>query len=483
MATTLFFYDLETSGLKPTSARIMQFAGQRTDEDLNPIDEPINRLIILPKDVLPDPQAVLIHGITPQQTQLEGLSEAEFLKEFYQDIVIPETTFVGFNNIRFDDEFIRYLNYRNLRDPYAWGYENDNSRWDILDIVRMTRALRPDGINWPEAKDGTKSNRLEHLTKANKLVHEAAHDALSDVLATIAVAKLIKQRQPRLYDYMYNLRQKKAATKLVDANQPFVYTSSHYPSEQYHTTVVVKVSDHPDPGCVIVYDLRYDPTPWLDKTTEQLVEAWRYVADRPADDPPLPVKTIRLNRCPAIAPLGVIKDSQADSRLGLDMDQIKRHHDILVSRQAKFASRLKEAVAIFNQEQALRWGNNNDSVDAKMYDGFYSDTDRRYLKEVHVDETPDKIRQYANKFQDDRLKQLSQLYLMRNYERYLNTNERQAWDRIVAQKLIEGGDQSGLAMYFKALNEVALNRPDTKAQLLLEDLKLYGESLIPSDML
>src|SRR3954451_6528569 len=120
MAASFFFYDLETSGFDPRSARIMQFAGQRTDMDLKPIGEPVNVLIKLTPDVVPSPDAILITGITPQQTLADGLTEAEFMKLFYDEAVRPDTVFVGFNNIRFDDEFMRFMHYRNFYDAYEW---------------------------------------------------------------------------------------------------------------------------------------------------------------------------------------------------------------------------------------------------------------------------------------------------------------------------------------------------------------------------
>ena len=192
MAQSFFFYDLETTGFDPKSSRIMQFAGQRTDMELQPIGEPVNVMIRLTPDVLPSPDAILVTGITPQQTLVDGLTEAEFLKLFVTEVATPGTIFTGFNSIRFDDEFVRYLHWRNFYDPYEWHWANNCSRWDVLDVVRMTRALRPDGIEWPFAPDGKPANRLEYLTKVNNLDHYKAHDALSDVHATIAVARLIR---------------------------------------------------------------------------------------------------------------------------------------------------------------------------------------------------------------------------------------------------------------------------------------------------
>jgi len=481
MAESLFFYDLETSGLKPEKDRIMQFAGQRTDLSLKPIGRSFNYLIRLTPDILPDPNAVLVHGITPQQTLMEGISEADFLNIFYQQIVQPNTTFVGFNNIRFDDEFIRYLNYRNLYDPYRWSYHDGCSRWDVLDLVRITRALRPQGIKWPKDAKDQSTNKLELLTKTNKLKHLNAHDAYSDVLATIEVAKLIKLNQPKLYSYIYSLRLKNALTKLVDSFQPFIYTSSHYPVTNNHTTVVVKVADHPQTNCVLVYDLRFDPSVWLKMDAQQLVQAWRYRPDRSIDDLPLPVKTMRLNRCPAIAPLNVLTKEDQDS-LGLDLDLIAKHHQLLKSSQEVFAERLIKAVQILNQEQSDMTNDQSKLVDAQMYAGFYGNHDLQLISALHQDETADKIRSLEPELSDPRLKQLASLYLARNYPGELNIDERKKWDDYVYQQIFSGGENSRLALYFQSINQLVSKTVDSRKQILLEDLKLYGESLIPSDI-
>ena len=191
MAQTLFFYDLETSGLSARDDRIMQFAGIRTDMDLQPIGEPYNFLVTLNDDTLPSPDALMVTGITPQKTLEEGYSEAECARMVSEEIFTPGTIAVGFNNVRFDDEFIRVLLWRNYYGPYEWAYQDGRSRWDLLDVVRLVRALRPEGINWPVV-DGKPTNRLELLSKENNLEHTHAHDALSDVEALIGVAKLIR---------------------------------------------------------------------------------------------------------------------------------------------------------------------------------------------------------------------------------------------------------------------------------------------------
>jgi exodeoxyribonuclease-1 len=491
MRPTLFFYDLETSGIRPDSDRIMQFAGQRTDYELKPIGEPINQLIRMTPDILPDPLAIMVHGISPQQTIDEGISEADFVHVFQTRIVQPNTTFVGFNNLRFDDEFMRYFNYRNLSDPYEWSYANHNSRWDILDVVRLTRALRPEGINWPTNKDGVGINKLTDLTRANHLPHLSAHDALSDVSATIAVAKLIKQKQPKLYDYLFNLRQKSAAAKLINSGQPFVHTSWHYPATQLHTSIVRKVADHPSPNCMLVFDLRHDPQPWLNLSIEQLLLAWRFVKNRSADDPPLPVRTIRLNRCPAIAPVGVINSPEVEDRLGLSLASIQEHNRTLENAGPEFGLKLVQAVKTLNGEQGQRQATNlRESVEQQLYAGFYSERERKLLNGLHQKdhlETAAGIRELSGRFEDERLKRLSELYLWRNYSKDLTNDERKAWDQHVRQSLLSGGNNSRLANYFRSLNNLSEQGTDRQGaasfSVLLEDLRLYGESLIPSDMI
>jgi exodeoxyribonuclease I len=479
MAASFFFYDLETSGFSPRAARIMQFAGQRTDMDLQPIGEPINFLIKLNADVLPDPDAVLVTGITPQQTLADGLTEAEFLKIFYQTVVKPDTIFVGFNNIRFDDEFINFLNYRNFYDAYAWRWRDGCSRWDLLDVVRMTRALRPDGIEWPFAPDGKPSNRLEYLTKINKLSHVNAHDALSDVKATIDVARLLKANQPDLFDYLLGMRDKKKVAPLVLSGQSFVYTSGRYSSQWLHTSAAVLLAKHTARDEALVYDLRFDPTPFLDMTPEQIREAWRYTKD--PDALRLPVKTLKYNRCPAVAPLGVIKDKKVQERLDLSLETVAKNLETLKKHHTEFAQKVSAAVALLDEERdKTQTGLIDDelTVDEKLYDGFVDKTDASLMLAVRAAD-PGKLIEFAAQFHDGRLKTLLPLYQARNFPQSLNNQQRAWWEEFCQRRLLAGGTDSRLAQYMKRIEELATGKLTKNQQYALGELKHYGESLLP----
>jgi exodeoxyribonuclease-1 len=477
MAASFFFYDLETSGFDPKSARIMQFAGQRTDMELHPVGDPVNVLIRLAPDTLPDPDAVLVTGITPQETLEHGISEVAFLQQFYETVVVPDTIFLGFNSIRFDDGFMRFLNYRNLYDPYRWQWCDGCSKWDLLDVVRLTRALRPNGINWPFAPDGKPSNRLELLTSLNGLDHENAHDAGSDVAATIAVARLIRDKQPKLFQFLLDMRDKKKVAAFVSSGEPFIYTSGSYPAEYEKTTVVIKLADYENGQGAVVYDLREDPSQWVAKSAVELAAA---MAWRPRNDPRphVPVKVLHYNRCPAVAPLQVL-DAASQERLHLDMEAVAENARKLQA-QPDFAVAVREAMAASTaRPQQGQLVTDEQTVDGQLYDGFMGDADRRRTERLHAS-TPGAINQFAGSFQDMRLNTLLPLYKARNYPESLTNAEQIVWEAFCRTRLTGGGENSRYAAYMARLKEILEMRNLTARQhQLLEGLRSYGESLIP----
>ncbi len=477
MTETLYFYDLETSGFNPREQRIMQFAGQRTDLDLKPIGEPHNILIALSEDILPDPDAILITGITPQQTIAEGISEAEFLKIFNSEVALPGTIFTGYNTIRFDDEFMRYSHYRNLYDPYEWQWRDDRSKWDLLDLVRITRALRPEGIKWPFDDDGKPSNRLGMLTSINELEHENAHDALSDVRASIDLARLIHAKQPKLFNYSLANRSKQKVAELVLAGKPFVYTSGKFDTEYEKTAVVSVVAKGDDRQGVVVFDLRFDPNDYKDMSVEELAEAmrWHKPGEKVAS---IPVKTIKFNRCPAVAPISVL-NVEVTSRLKIDMSKVAAHQEAL-AKLPDFANNILKAVALLDKQQQTSQSTEERAVDAQMYDGFMGDSDKRLMAKLRT-VNPSEFNDYLDDIQDKRLKNLLPLYKARNYLKNLTSDERQIWDEFKNARLFSGDNDSRMAKFMKRIEELrALPATNDQQQYLLTELELYGQSLLPS---
>ncbi len=471
MAQTFFFYDLETSGLDPRQDRIMQFAGQRTTLDLTPVGDPYNILVRLNDDTLPSPDASLVTGITPQQTQADGYSEAEFAQLLLDEIFTPDTITVGFNNIRFDDEFIRALFWRTFRDPYEWAWRDGRSRWDMLDVVRMTRALRPSGIVWPMV-DGKPSNRLELLTKENGIDHFKAHDALSDVEALIAVTRLIREAQPQLYEHLFVHRDKKQVAELVslDAPKPFVYVSGRYEADFHKATVAYPLTVGRN-NTVIVYDLRYDPTPFLGMDEQALSKilfaTWE---ERQTEGfQRLPVKELQYNRSPAVAPVGVLEREEGWQRLQLTPEGVEENIKRIIAHP-EFAENIRSLY-----ESRPEFAKQKDA-EARLYDGFLTDLDRVRVEAVRNADTR-QLSDFHPEFADERLGDLLLHYKARNYPQALAEEESRAWEIWRSQRI-----QQQLPGFVKRLQELSLEKgDDERVQFILQELHLWAESIVAID--
>lgn len=465
MAQTFFFYDLETSGLNPRYDRVMQFAGIRTDTGLNPIGDPINILVKVSDDILPSPDAVMVTGITPQATLSDGISEKEFCELLVRDVFTPETMTVGFNNVRFDDEFIRHTLWRHFYDPYEWAWADGRSRWDLLDVVRMTRALRPGDIKWPVNDEGKPVNKLEKISAENGLAHVKAHDALSDVEALIAVARLIRQTQPKLFDYLLHVRDKRNVESLVNLNtpEPFVYASGKYDSQFQCTTVAFPVCPGSKHGSVVVYDLRHDPGQFADLSLDDIKTLLFGTKEERGDRARLPLKELSYNKCPAVAPIGVWNDDVA-LRLGLTIETIRQHRDSLLAAK-DFGYKVREAYKTRDRYPVA------DDVEGRLYDSFTDKKDQPRMAAIRA-ASPDALADFHPDFVDERLPELLLRYKARLFPHVLSEAEQQQWERYRAHKI-----NAGLPEYLAALQRIAnAENPDT---YLLEELQLWAESIVP----
>lgn len=465
---TFFFYDLETSGLNSRTQRIMQFAGQRTDAKLQPIGDPVNILVRLSDDILPEPYAITVTGITPQMTQADGMSEPEFATYVLEEVFTPNTVAVGYNNVRFDDEFMRQTFWRSFFDPYEWTWSEGRSRWDLLDVVRMTRALRPEGISWPVDDKGVATNRLELIARENHLVHTKAHDALSDVEALISLAQLLYEKQPQLFEYLFQMRHKQEVMKLVNLDDPktFVYSSGRYGSEHSFTTVAYPIAPGSRPNSVLVYDLRVDPTMFLRATPAALAST--LFADpelrKQKGFIPLPVKELTYTKCPAVAPIGVLNEA-SQKRLELSLTTIQSNLKKLVENPT-FGSAVKTAFEMREPYEP------NSDVESQLYDGFMPNADKPRCNAVRSADTKE-LADFHPDFVDERLPELLLRYKARWYPDSLSEGEQKQWDAYRSQKIAQQ-----LPLYLATLEKLALSAKDT---YVLEELQLWAESIAVLD--
>jgi exodeoxyribonuclease-1 len=475
MTQTFLWHDYETTGADPKRDRPAQFAAIRTTLDLEPIGEPVSLFCRPAPDVLPHPEACLITGIAPQQMQREGVSEAEFAAAVNEQMAEPGTCNVGYNSLRFDDEFTRNLLYRNFYDPYEREWKDGNSRWDVIDLARMCYALRPEGIQWPRREDGTPSFKLEQLAEANHIQQLRAHDAVSDVEALIGLARLIRLRQPRLWEFYFALRRKQRVFELIDVARmtPLVHVSSRYPASRACMAVVAPLAQHPElPNGIIVYDLDVDPTPLLELDADAIADrVFTARADLPEDVERIPLKTIHANRSPAIAPISVLKDADL-GRLAFDRERALGHLERL--RQAD--GLVAKLLAVFSRGAAREAPADPELA---LYDGFLPDGDKRLLRDVRAT-PPAQLGTRRFGFGDARYAELLFRYRARNWPQTLDGDEQARWHAFRRDRLTRQTALTGLTLetYFATL--AALRTRDALPSYgpgLLDQLETWGHAL------
>ena len=458
---SFYWHDYETWGAQPAVDRAAQFAGLRTDLDFNPIGEPLVVYARPEDDFLPQPQACMVTGITPQLAREKGAPEADFFRFIHDEMVRPGTCALGYNSLRFDDEVTRYGLYRNFFDPYEREWKHGNSRWDMIDVVRLTRALRPEGIHWPEKEPGVPSFRLEELTAANGIEHTGAHDALVDVRATIALARLIRERQPRLFDFVFNNRDKRrlAAQLNVRAGKPVLHVSARYPARLGCIAAVVPLAMHPsNRNGVIVYDLRTDPTPLLQLSPEEIrARLYTPTAELPEGVERIPLKVVHINRAPVIVPMGTITGA-AREQWQMDAAAEQRHLEALHAAPG-LAEKLTEVFAA-----ADRFPPQSDP-DRDLYGEFLSDEDRRRCERVR--RTPvDELASLHPGFEAVKLEELLFRYRARNWPDTLQADERLRWEEYRRERLTQAGAGGSIVLddYRKQLSQLVVDATLTPEQ-------------------
>lgn len=472
---TIYWHDYETWGANPQKDFPCQFAGVRTDMDMNIIDKPLMIYSQIPSDYLPVPQACLITGITPQITLRDGMIEAEFIDKIHQQFSKAKTCVAGYNNIRFDDEVSRYTLYRNFYEPYGREWQQGNSRWDIIDMLRACYALRPEGIEWPINDKGLPSFKLQDLTGANNIQHQDAHDAMSDVYATIGMAKLIKKAQPKLFDFLFNLRFKAKVAELIDLKNisPLVHVSSKISAQQGCCTWIAPICMHPDnKNAVIVLNLALSPEPLLSLSAEELMDKlYRPNSMLAQGEQRLPIKLIHLNKCPVIAPAKTLTEENA-LRLGIDRAQclrnlavIKQHPEIKQKLLAMY-TRTEQRKAV-DPEHALYSG------------GFFSDEDRKLIDQVrHASEQ--KLTDLSLPFDDPRLATLLFRYKARNYPQTLNAAEVERWQHYRKFRLLEADSPASIKLpeYLQELEDLGqIHGQNPQKLAILKALYDYAQNL------
>lgn len=436
MSATYLWHDYETWGINPSLDKPSQFASVRTDLDFNIVGDPINILCKPALDCVPSVQACLVTGINPMDNLQQGLNEAEFFKTIHEEMSVPGTCSVGYNSFRFDDEVTRYGFYRNFFDPYRREWANGNSRWDLIDTVRLCGLVRPEGIHWPLDEENYKAYRLEDLTKENNLAHENAHDALSDVYATINIAKLLRQKQPDMFDYALKFREKQFATAAISVGslKPKLHISSMFGKANSLASVVLPLMTHPvNKNEVIAVDLRASPQALLDLSADEIHLKLYQSKSESSNEEKLPIKNIHINRSPIVLSPGLI-DERVASEMRIDLAQCERHRQMIIGDKSSLDSLRKRLYEVFSRPYAA---DGEKDVEQMLYDGFFSN--QVQAQRLSIPSLPVGELSSVSLDADQRLPELLFRYRARNHFSTLSNQEKENWLGYCRHKLLGAG--------------------------------------------
>lgn len=486
MSNEFFFYDYECFGIDPALDLIAQFAGIRTDADFNPIGEPIELLCRPANDYLPSPEAIMVNGLTPDYCLKHGISEPEFAHRILQAFG-KNTCILGYNNLRFDDEFTRYLFYRNFISPYAYSYLNGNSRWDLIDLVRACYALRPEGFNWPKNNQDKVSFSLENLSRENNLTHEKPHDALSDVFSTIALAKFIKEKQPKIFNYYFTNRKKEPLRNLINTimypaqatTRPpiMVHVSRMFEVTEHHClNLVFPLGWHPNRKDVLITIKLNEEIEDLLHLSVELLHERIYTSHeelRKNNLSPIPLKLVNLSRCPFLAPISVLLPENIE-RLKLDLPTCLQKAEKIKQNQQNLNQKLQHLYSI--PRKPLPENSPYLNVECRLYDSFIKPDDEKKFPEILNAKAEDLAKLI---FIDPRLNQLLFNYRSRYFNHSLSKEEQEIWQKKRSQKLAQQADS-----FWQKINDLKENKnyDQLKKQQILEKLTNYAHTILAGQL-
>ena len=435
------FYDYETFSSSVKGA-VSQFAAIRTDSRFR-ILEKTDIFCQCAQDTLIEPEACFITGITPVDT-LSGMTEYEFAHYINELFLAKKNTYiVGYNNNFFDDEVTRNMLYRNGVDPYAWAWKGFNKRLDVLPLVRLVAALRPGVLVIPEVDDVDDSGRvvgkkvsfkLEHLSAANGIVHENAHNALSDVEALIAILDIISTKAPDLFTAYLNNSDKKAVTSFVQSNDTFGFSHFRFGRKSLYAAPARLMGEIKD-GKYLSWDLRVSPEPYLASSDDELramlsmTRSERVEAGFPETHGFL---TFKVNGLPALFDKELLTN-EIRQKLGFDDGALAANEQMLADNDA-FINRM---TAIYRDTQ---YAPIPDDTDLNLYcsdnGGFFTQEESLWITEFRrASSWAERLAFWATLDECSRLKLIFFRVIGRNSPESFYGEFKEAWEMYVSARL------------------------------------------------
>ena len=416
------FYDLETTGVSKAHDQVLQFAAIRCDQNLNQVETPSNLFCKPRNDVFPSPSAILANRLDFRKCKREGLSEFEFALAAHDVLRRPNTFIAGYNSKKFDDELMRFLFYRNLIDPYKWGYERENKRIDVMDQILLAHVFnREVGLEFPVV-DGQVSLKLEHIAEDNHFDARNHHDALNDATNTRSIMEIIRNQRPKLFEYALQRVNEEENRKLITESELFCHVSTIYGYANNCVSIQRFLCFHPIiRKRLLTWNLTYDPLELLKRSPQEIAQNLYLNKEQKAFE--IGFGEITLNQTPM-----VLKYSLNQSNLEVEKEKIQDNLEKLRGVEQQLSDLAEATYQIKDPPQVQ-------DVDASLYDSaFFPDRNNniRLIDEVIQNPMDFDHREIQNKRYSELLLRLQG----RNHYEQLSPQNQDEYNRYRREKLL-----------------------------------------------
>jgi len=463
--TNLVFYDFETCSSNVSYGQIIQAAAVLVNEDFQELDRYEARCKLSP-GVVPEAMALLVNKTSPKILKETNLSHYQMVRQLVKKFKEwKNSTFIGYNSINFDEEFLRRTLFKNLEYPYLTN-TNGNERGDLFSLARACHLYYPDCIKTPISDKNNPVFKLEKLAPMNEIKHDDAHSAMGDVLATIEIAKLLKNKAPNVWKSSLMTTNKDKSFQLIKNEQLFCTDFFYY--GRSIPFVLTFVCEHPQWGYPMCFDLKTDPSYYFNLSTKEL--------KKELDKKPKVIRTIKHKKHPIIMnpSYGINFDNY--KQLGIDK---LRERAKLIRENKEFTKKVSSILDEDAREKQELDSQLDIYAEESIYKRFTPSEDNKIMLEFHNAEWKDKFLT-LQKFKDERMQYFGKKILYEESPQSLPENEYKSIHKEIASRILSSNEEkwNTIPRTYNEIDTLRNKFKDNQAKLkALEDINSFVEEI------
>ena len=461
------FYDFETSSSNKYWGQIIQIGAVLTNDNLEELDRFDARSRLSP-GIIPEAMALIVNKTSPSMLKKSNLSHYEMIRQFVDTLKRwGKATYIGFNSIEFDEEFLRCTLFQTLEYPYLTS-TNGNTRGDVLGLARAANLYYPNTLKNSVNEKGNDVYKLDQMAPLNGIEHSDAHSAIGDVQATIGIAKIISNKAPNVWKASLLTLDKNQSLKLIQ-NELYFCTNEYFygRSRPYVQTYVCQ---HPQYQWPLCFDLRHDPAPYLDMPISELKVAMK--------KQPKFIRTLRHNKHPVIMNPTYGERFEEYRIIGSKQLEIRAK---MIKNNKEFAAKLGSIKNSEAEEKEQNKSQEDIYNEESIYAKFTSADDNKVMPQFHNVDWKKKL-EIITKFKDERLKYFGKKLIYMEKPEVLTKSEFNLIHKDTAKKLLSTNNEkwNTIPRTYSEIDTLRAkfekeNQPDKLK--ILDDINAYVEDL------